>query len=64
MEMTLQQSIQIAQLAKAKGYVVRAKQGKVQFVVGKYDAKGVFQVELEVTDWIGYDEALELIETE
>lgn len=56
--MTLQQGIELAQIAKAKGYVLAAHEGKVQFQV--LDADG--NVELEITDWVGYDEAKELME--
>ena len=59
--MTLQQGIQVSQAAKAKGYVTRAHKGKVQFIVGKFDKKGIFKIELEVTGWVGYKEAMALI---
>ena len=51
--MTLAQSHELAMLAKEKGYVLAAHDGKVQFQV--LDKKG--NVEIEVTDWLAYDEA-------
>lgn len=56
--MTLEQGIELAQMAKAKGYVLAADNGKVQFQVLDKDGN----VEIEVTDWMGYDEAKELME--
>ena len=58
--MTLFQGAEIARLAKAKGYVVCASNGKVQFQVLNADGS----IALEVTDWIGYNEAKELLEQE
>ena len=58
--MTLIQGSEIARLAKAKGYVVCANNGKVQFQVLNADGS----VALEVTDWIGYEEAKELLTQE
>ena len=55
--MTLQQGIELAQMAKAKGYVLATDNGKVQFQV--LNANG--DVELEITDWVDYDEAKELM---
>lgn len=55
--MTLQQGIELAQIAKAKGYVLAADAGKVQFQI--LDADG--NVEVEITDWVDYDEAKELM---
>ena len=59
--MTLPQGIEIGQLAKAKGYVVSANKGKVQFQVGHFDKKGKWVIDNRVTPWIGYDEAKELL---
>lgn len=43
--------------------MTRVEKGHIQFVVGKYDDKGAFQIEIEVTDWIGdYEEAKALIQ--
>lgn len=58
--MTLQQGIELAQIAKAKGYVLAADAGKVQFQI--LDADG--SVEVEITDWVDYDEAKELMGNE
>lgn len=55
--MTLEQGIELAQIAKAKGYVLAAENGKVQFQV--LNAAG--DVELEISDWIDYDEAKALM---
>lgn len=63
MAFTLMQGIELSKKAAAKGYVTRTENGCIQFVIGKPDANGVFQIELEVTDWIdNYEEALDLIE--
>ena len=56
--MTLTQGIELAQLAKAKGYAVRAEAGKVQFVTVAYD--GAKSTITEHTGWMGYDEAKEI----
>lgn len=56
--MTLQQGIELAQMAKAKGYCTRALAGKIQFVV--LDSN--FDVELEITDYLDYADAKEIIE--
>ena len=58
--MTLAQGIELAQIAKSKGYVLAASNGLVQFQI--LDSEG--KVEIEITDWIGYDEAKELMEQE
>ena len=55
--MTLQQGIELAQMAKDKGYVLAADNGKVQFQV--LNAAG--DVELELSDWVDYDEAKALM---
>lgn len=63
MAFTLQQGIELSKLAAKSGYVTRVEKGHIQFVVGKYDDKGAFQIEIEVTDWIGdYEEAKALIQ--
>lgn len=63
MAFTLIQGIELSKKAAAKGYVTRVEKGRIQFVVGKPDSNGVFQIEIEVTDWIdNYKEALSLIE--
>ena len=51
--MTLQQGIELAQKAKAKGYATRALKGKVQFIVLDKD----YNVVTEVTDYLFYDDA-------
>jgi len=56
--MTLAQGIELAQMAKAKGYVLAASKGRVQFQV--LDAKG--DVELRITNWIGYKTAKALMQ--
>ncbi len=55
--MTLQQGRELALMAKARGYVLAAHAGKVQFQVLNADGS----VFLEITDWIDYDEAKELM---
>ena len=55
--MTLQQGHQLALMAKQQGYVLCAHAGKVQFQVLNPDGS----VFLEVTDWLDYDEALEVM---
>lgn len=59
--MTLEQGIELAQMAKAKNYALRAEAGKVQFVTVEYDAKGAATV-TERTGWMGYDEAKQIME--
>ena len=55
--MTLQQGIELAQMAKARGYALATENGKVQFQV--LDDK--YEVVLEVTDFVDYDEAKALM---
>jgi hypothetical protein len=60
--MTLAQGVELGQLAKAKGYVLVANKGKVQFQTGHYDEKGNWVVDRKITTWIAdYNEAKELI---
>lgn len=60
--MTLAQGIELGQLAKAKGYVLAANKGKVQFQTGHYDAKGIWVIDQRITTWIAdYNEARDLI---
>lgn len=59
--MTLQQGIELAQMAKARGYALRAESGKVQFVTIEYDEKGQ-STEIERTGWLDFDEAKEVME--
>ena len=59
--MTLQQGIKLAQMAKAKGYALRAEAGRVQFVTVEFDAKGASTV-IPRTEWLTYEEAIERIE--
>ena len=56
--MTLSQASELGRMAKEKGYVLCASKGRVQFQV--LDADG--DVELEVTGWLTYSEAKELME--
>lgn len=58
--MTLMQAEELGRMAKEKGYVLCASSGRVQFQVLNSDG----DVELEVTDWLTYDEAKELLEQE
>jgi hypothetical protein len=44
-------------MAKTRGYVLAAHAGKVQFQVLNPDGS----VLLEITDWVDYDEAKELM---
>lgn len=59
--MTPQQGEELARLAKAKGYVLAAHNGRVQFQVGHYGAEGLRLVDIRVTGWVGYDEAVRLM---
>lgn len=56
--MTLQQGIELAQMAKAKGYVMAASKGRVQFQVLNPDGS----VALRITNWVGYETAKKLIQ--
>lgn len=56
-EMTFQQSIKLAQLAKAKGFALRAENGKVQAVTVAYAKNGKSTV-TEKSGWMNFDEAL------
>ena len=58
--MTLMQAAELGRMAKEKGYVLCASSGRVQFQILNSDG----DVELEVTDWLTYDEAKELLEQE
>lgn len=58
--MTLQQGIEIAQLAKAKNYAVRVQSGKVQFVTIDYDFSGKSKI-MPRTNWLEYSAAKEII---
>ena len=58
--MTLMQAAELGRMAKEKGYVLCASSGRVQFQVLNSDG----DVELEVPDWLTYDEAKELLEQE
>lgn len=51
--MTLEQGIELAKIAKSKGYVLAAENGKVQFQILNSDG----DVEKEITGWVDYDEA-------
>lgn len=57
--MTLTQAAELGCMAKARGYVLCASKGRVQFQVLNADG----DVELEVTGWLTYSEAKELMET-
>lgn len=53
-------AFKLAQLAKAKGYAVAVKAGKVQFQTVVYDAKGKAKITRH-TDFISIAEALNII---
>lgn len=55
--MTLLQGIELAQMAKAKGYALAASKGKVQFQVLNSDGS----VAIRITGWVGYDTAKKLM---
>jgi len=55
--MTLMQGHQLALMARARGYVLCAHAGKVQFQVLNPDGT----VFLEVTDWLDFDEAMKIM---
>lgn len=55
--MTLQQGRRLALMAKERGYVVAAHAGKVQFQVLNPDGS----VFLEVTGWLDFDEAMDVM---
>lgn len=59
--MTLAQGIELAQLAKAKGYALQAEVGKVQFVTVKYGSDGS-SIVTPHTNPMDYAEAKELLE--
>ena len=58
--MTLMQAAELGRMVKEKGYVLCASSGRVQFQVLNSDG----DVELEVTGWLTYSEAKELMEQE
>lgn len=58
--MNMQQAICLGQKAKAAGYSVRVENGKVQFVTVIYADSGESTV-TQHTDWIDYEEAMEII---
>lgn len=58
--MTLQQGIELGKAAKNAGYVIAVKNGKVQFQTVEFKANGV-SVVTPHTDWIDYEEAMEII---
>lgn len=55
--MTLAQGHELAQMAKARGYVLAAHAGKVQFQVLNPDGS----VEREITGWLGYEDAKDIM---
>ena len=55
--MTLEQGIELAKIAKSKGYVLAAENGLVQFQVLNSDG----DVEKEITGWVDYEEAKSLM---
>lgn len=55
--MTLLQGIELAQMAKAKGYVLAASKGRVQFQI--LDKEG--NVVTRITGWVGYKTAKALM---
>ena len=55
--MTLIQGAMVAQIAKSKGYAVRAENGRVQLVKVTYDANGKSTV-TEASGWMGYEDAM------
>ena len=59
--MTLQQGIELAQMAKAKNYALRVEAGKVQFVTTEYQGEKKNTV-IPRTDWMGYEAAKQLME--
>jgi hypothetical protein len=58
--MTLTEGKTIATLAKAKGYAVQAEAGKVRFVTIEYAKNGTSTVTPR-TDWLTFDQAMEII---
>ena len=55
--MTLLQGIELAQIAKAKGYVLAAKNGRVQFQILNADGS----IHSRITGWVGYSTAKTLM---
>jgi hypothetical protein len=55
--MTLLQGIELAHIAKEKGYVLAASKGKVQFQVLNPDGS----VRIRITRWVGYKTAKNLM---
>ena len=58
--MDMKQGIEISKAAKAAGYAISVKQGKVRFETVVYKPNGV-SVVTPHTDWLSYDEAMEII---
>ena len=58
--MTLIQGQQIAQLAKQKGFAVRAEKGLVQLVTVTYNAAGKSTVK-ECSGWMDYEHAMAFV---
>ena len=59
--MTLKQAAELGQLAKAKGYTSRALQGKVQFLIMTPNKNGTYNIEKEVTGYVTYEEAKQIM---
>ena len=58
--MDIKQGIELAALAKIKGYCVAVRRGKVQFQTVEYNESGVSEVTPH-TRWLGYAEAMEIL---
>jgi hypothetical protein len=58
--MNMQQGIEISKAAKAAGYAISVKQGKVRFETVVYKPNGV-SIVTPHTDWLSYEEAMEII---
>lgn len=56
--MNMKQGIELSQKARALGYAMRVKTGKVQLVVVTDNGKGC-ATESPRSSWMGYTEALE-----
>jgi len=55
-------SFDVARLAKAKGYAVQARKGKLRFVIAKKrDTGGLYDVQ-PITAYLSPSEALEIIQ--
>lgn len=58
--MNIKQAMEISTKAKEAGYAIAVKDGKVQFQTVLYKEDGTSDV-TEHSDWLDYEEAMEII---